>query len=202
MTMAAPDPSIASKAASMPVKRALDLGLAGVLAILLAPLMLGVALAIKLADGGPVLYGQTRVGLSGRRFNLWKFRTMVPDADRLGGYQTVKGDARITPVGRWLRRASIDELPQLVNVLIGDMSLVGPRPDTPAQIGQYTPADAALRVSVRPGLTGPAQIYHKRVVSDRSRLDWDIDYIRTRSTGGDLRLLVRTLTTVLRLQNR
>lgn len=183
-------------------RRALDLCIATILLLVTLPVWGTAALAVKLQDGGPAFFRQVRVGRGGRRFRMWKIRTMVPDAAQRGGYQTVKGDPRMTPLGRWLRRSSIDELPQLLNVLVGDMSLVGPRPDTPAQEAGYDPADWTERCSVRPGLTGPAQIMSKTESAGRSRLELDLDYVRNRSLRRDLVVLTRTALAVLQLRNR
>ena len=127
------------------------------LIVFLLPVWLPVWLFIILTSPGGAIYRQTRIGKGCKPFELYKFRSMVVGADR-HGYQTQDGDARITPIGRIIRRTSIDELPQLLNVLKGDMSLVGPRPDTPMQKSNYTEADWQLRHSVRPGITGLAQI--------------------------------------------
>ncbi|MSU89673.1 sugar transferase [Rhodobacteraceae bacterium 2CG4] len=189
-------------AAQAAARRGLDIAVAATALLVTLPLWGGAALAVRLQDGGPAFFRQERVGLHGRRFRMWKIRTMVPDAERRGGWQTAAGDPRITPLGRWLRRTSIDELPQLINVLAGDMSLVGPRPDTPAQQAGYDPEDWALRCSVRPGLTGPAQVASKSGAAPPSRLEIDLDYVRNRSLRRDLAVLLRTLGTVLQLRNR
>ena len=201
------------------MKRSLDILVAGALLILTLPFWAVAAVAIKTQDRGPVFFRQTRVGRGQREFGLLKFRTMVTDAETLGGYQTVDGDPRITRVGRWLRRSSIDELPQLWNVLRGEMSLVGPRPDTPAQAAMaaalllalasvtpaqaagYTPDQWALRCSVRPGLTGLAQVARKTGKADRSRLELDLEYIRRQSLWRDISILGQTVLVVLRLVN-
>ena len=129
----------------------MDIVLAMAALLALAPLLLGAALAIALETGLPVLFRQTRVGLNGREFGMYKFRSMVKNAAQVGPYFTTDNDPRITRVGRFVRRTSIDELPQLINVLKGEMSLVGPRPDVPAQRSLYSEADWAQRCSVRPG---------------------------------------------------
>lgn len=128
--------------------------------ILLAPLLLGVAAAIKLEDGGPVFYRQERIGQGGKPFRILKFRTMTPDADRQGGPLTVGADARITRTGRWLRRFKLDELPQLFNVLRGEMGLVGPRPEVPRYVALYT-AEQAEVLRLRPGITDAASIAYR-----------------------------------------
>ncbi len=140
-------------------KRTFDVVAAGLGTLVLAPLLAGVAVAVKL-DGGPAFYRQERIGRDGRPFRMWKFRTMVPNAERLGPQLTVAGDRRITRVGRWLRRSKVDELPQLLNVLAGDMSLVGPRPEVARYVALYTPAQRRV-LSLRPGITDPASIRYR-----------------------------------------
>jgi lipopolysaccharide/colanic/teichoic acid biosynthesis glycosyltransferase len=184
------------------VKRGFDIAVSGALLVLTLPLWALIALAIRLQDGGPVLFRQTRVGRGQREFGLIKFRSMVTDAEARGGYQTVAADPRITPVGKWLRRSSLDELPQLWNVLRGEMSLVGPRPDTPAQAAGYDPDDWALRCSVRPGLTGLAQVTRKSAGGGKTRLQLDLEYVRNRSIRLDLAILGRTVLFALLLANR
>jgi lipopolysaccharide/colanic/teichoic acid biosynthesis glycosyltransferase len=138
-------------------KRFVDLFLVVIAAPFVAPLFLIVALAIKLDDGGPVFFVQERVGFRGSTFRMLKFRTMVQDADREGRLITVANDARITRAGRWLRKSKLDELPQLVNVLRGDMSLVGPRPEVPKYVARYS-VDQRRVLELVPGITDPASI--------------------------------------------
>lgn len=175
------------------MKRAADVVLAALALLLLAPVMAVVALAVALDSGGPVLFRQQRVGLHGRPFQMLKFRSMVRDAAARGPYHTAAGDSRITRVGRFLRRTSLDELPQLVNVLRGDMSLVGPRPDVPAQEALYTPAEWRERCSVRPGITGLAQALLRSQATHGQRLELDLRYVRECSLALDLRILGWTL---------
>lgn len=175
------------------MKRALDTVLALLALVLLAPLMLLVALAIALEGGAPVLFRQRRVGLGGREFGIYKFRSMVPDAAAIGPYHTASDDPRITRVGRFIRRTSLDELPQLFNVLAGDMSLVGPRPDVPAQQALYAPQDWRLRCSVRPGITGLAQALLRSEATPQQRLELDLRYVREQGFWLDLRILAWTL---------
>ncbi|RYG07472.1 MAG: sugar transferase [Burkholderiales bacterium] len=174
------------------MKRTMDVVFSLTALLLLSPLLLLVALAVA-RDGGPALFVQRRVGLGGREFGMYKFRSMVPDASALGSYQTVSGDARITPVGRFIRRTSIDELPQLINVLRGQMSLVGPRPDVPAQRELYLPADWAVRCSVRPGLTGWAQALLRSEATAQQRLELDLRYAREHSLWLDLKIMAWTI---------
>lgn len=170
------------------MKRAFDLLLSLLALALLWPLLLGVALAIRLDSPGPVLFRQTRVGIKGQPFSILKFRSMVKNAAELGGYSTYDADPRITRVGRIIRRTSIDELPQLLNVLKGDMSLVGPRPDVPAQKSLYTNADWALRCSVRPGITGLAQALYRSESTEAQRLEADLRYAREATLWMDLKI--------------
>ena len=167
------------------------LSLAALLA--LAPLLLGVALAIALETGFPVVFRQTRLGLNGREFGMYKFRSMVKNAAQMGPYFTTDKDPRITRVGRFIRRTSIDELPQLINVLKGDMSLVGPRPDEPVQRSLYKEADWAERCSVRPGITGLAQALYRSEATYEQRLNADLRYAREASIWLDLQILVLTI---------
>ena len=171
----------------------MDIVLAMAALLALAPLLLGAALAIALETGLPVLFRQTRVGLNGREFGMYKFRSMVKNAAQVGPYFTTDNDPRITRVGRFVRRTSIDELPQLINVLQGEMSLVGPRPDVPAQRSLYTPVDWAQRCSVRPGITGLAQALYRSDSTEAQRLEADLRYTREASLWLDLKICWWTL---------
>jgi lipopolysaccharide/colanic/teichoic acid biosynthesis glycosyltransferase len=165
---------------------------AGVGLALTSPLLAAAALAVKLEDGGPVLYRQRRVGLGGREFELLKLRTMVVGAERKGaGLAVNEGDERITRVGRVLRRLSLDELPQLLNILRGDMSLIGPRPTVPSQVERYTPHQRR-RLEVKPGLTGWAQIHGRAALPWPERIELDVWYVDNRSPRVDLKILLRT----------
>jgi lipopolysaccharide/colanic/teichoic acid biosynthesis glycosyltransferase len=175
------------------MKRTLDVSLSLVALIVLSPVLVAAAAAIALESGGPILFRQTRLGLGGREFPMYKFRSMVSNAAAIGPYHTASDDPRITAVGRFLRRTSIDELPQLLNVLAGDMSLVGPRPDVPAQRSLYTDAQWAQRCSVRPGITGLAQALLRSEASPAQRLDLDLRYAREHSVWLDLRIIGWTL---------
>lgn len=156
--------------------------------LLLSPLLLGTALAVALESGFPVLFRQTRIGLQGHTFGMLKFRSMVKNAASIGPYFTSANDPRITRVGRFIRRTSLDELPQLINVLLGDMSLVGPRPDVPAQQSLYSAADWAQRCSVRPGITGLAQALYRSDSTEAQRLEADLRYTREASLWLDLKI--------------
>lgn len=180
---------------------------AGALA-LFAPLLLAVAFLIKQDSPGPVLFRQTRIGLNGRPFRILKFRTMLTSEDGAEVRQATRDDARVTRIGRWLRATSVDELPQLVNVLLGDMSLVGPRPHAVAHDRQFsrTTADYILRHQVKPGITGWAQVCGLRgetptIDHIARRVEHDLWYIRNWSLGLDVIILARTLIVLMRPQN-
>ena len=174
------------------MNRALDVAIAGTGLLVASPLLGLAALAIKLDGGGPVLYRQSRVGKDGEEFELFKLRTMVVGAETLGaGFAVDKGDARITRVGRLLRRTSIDELPQLWNVVRGQMSVIGPRPTLRYQVERYTERQRR-RLSVRPGLTGWAQIHGRATLSWDERIERDVWYVEHRSPAVDLKILLRT----------
>jgi lipopolysaccharide/colanic/teichoic acid biosynthesis glycosyltransferase len=174
------------------VNRAADVAVAGTALVLSAPVLALAALAVKLEDGGPVLYRQSRVGRDGVDFELLKLRTMIVGAERQGaGFAVDAGDSRITRVGALLRKLSLDELPQLWNVLRGDMSVVGPRPTLRYQVEQYTPRQRR-RLEVRPGITGWAQIHGRATLPWAERIELDVWYVEHRSPLLDLRILLRT----------
>ena len=174
------------------LNRAADVAVAGAGLVLASPLLGVAALAIKLEDGGPVLYRQLRVGQGGRDFELLKLRTMVVGAERQGaGWAVDARDPRITRVGRVLRRLSLDELPQLWNVVRGDMSVIGPRPTLRYQVEQYTERQRR-RLEVRPGITGWAQVQGRAAVPWDERIELDVWYVEHRSPLVDLRILART----------
>jgi lipopolysaccharide/colanic/teichoic acid biosynthesis glycosyltransferase len=174
------------------LNRALDVVVASTGLVLTSPVLAAAALAVKLGDGGPVLYRQTRVGKDGRDFELLKLRTMVVGAEKLGaGYAVDQGDPRITRVGRFLRRTSIDELPQLWNVVRGDMSLIGPRPTLRYQVERYDERQRR-RLEVLPGITGWAQIHGRAALSWEERIELDVWYVDHRSPRTDLLILLRT----------
>jgi lipopolysaccharide/colanic/teichoic acid biosynthesis glycosyltransferase len=160
--------------------------------VLASPVLGLAALAIKLEDGGPVLYRQTRVGQHGNDFELLKLRTMVVGAEQMGaGYAVNAGDPRITSAGRVLRRLSLDELPQLWNVVRGDMSLIGPRPTLRYQVERYDERQLH-RLDVKPGLTGWAQVHGRTRLTWADRIELDLWYVEHRSPRVDLRILLRT----------
>jgi lipopolysaccharide/colanic/teichoic acid biosynthesis glycosyltransferase len=174
------------------VNRVADVGLAAAGLLLASPFLAAAALATKLEDRGPVLYRQTRVGKDAVDFQLLKLRTMVVGAENQGaGYAVDRGDPRITRVGRILRRTSIDELPQLWNVLRGEMSIVGPRPTLRYQVERYDERQRR-RLEVRPGLTGWAQVHGRASLPWAERIELDVWYVEHRSPIVDVKILLRT----------
>src|SRR6478752_627828 len=173
-------------------KRLFDVVSAAAGLVVTSPLLAVAALAVKLQDGGPVLYRQTRVGKGGVDFELLKLRTMVVGAETQGaGFAVDKGDARITRAGRVLRRISVDELPQLWNVVRGDMSVIGPRPTLRYQVDAYD-AEQLHRLDVKPGITGWAQIHGRASLPWADRIELDLWYVRHRDWKTDLLILLRT----------
>lgn len=188
-------------------KRTLDFTVASLALLALTPFVLAIAALIKLEDGGPVFYRSVRVGQGGRRFSFWKFRSMIRNADasrdRLQNLNEVDGpvfkienDPRITRVGRWLRRSSLDELPQLWNIVRGDMSLVGPRPPIAEEVVKYEPWQLR-RLSVRPGLTCLWQISGRCTIPFDEWMRLDMEYIDRRSLLLDVEILLRTIPAVM-----
>ena len=174
------------------MSRAIDVVLSAVLLAVTAPFLALAALAIRIESRGPVFYRQRRVGRRGEPFELWKLRTMVPGAESMGaGLYVLEGDPRITRVGRLLRRFSLDELPNLVNVLKGDMAMVGPRPTVQEQVDRYTERQRR-RLEVKPGITGWAQINGRTSLPWPERIELDVWYVEHRSLRLDLRILART----------
>lgn len=192
-------PAVEPGLAGATAKRALDVILSGMGLVLSLPVWAGIAAAIKLEDGGPVFYGQERVGEGGRIFRVLKFRSMIPDAEaRVGALQASERDPRVTRVGRLMRATAADELPQLVNIFKGDMSFVGPRALRPGEIevqgdGRHVALEDVpgfeTRCRVRPGLTGVAQIYAPRDIVRRNKFRYDRIYIRRQSFWLDVRLI-------------
>jgi lipopolysaccharide/colanic/teichoic acid biosynthesis glycosyltransferase len=174
------------------LRRVLDVVGAGTGLVLAGPLLAAAAIAVKLEDGGPVLYRQQRIGQNGEEFDLLKLRTMVVGAEREGaGWAVDQGDPRITRVGRLLRRLSLDEVPQLWNVVHGEMSLVGPRPTLAYQVEQYSPRQRR-RLEVKPGITGWAQVNGRARLRWADRIELDVWYVENRSVWLDLKILART----------
>jgi len=193
--------------ARLAVKRLLDI-VGGLIGLAIAtPILVATAIAIKVTSEGPVLFGQVRAGRHGRKFTMWKFRSMVVDAEKLraklqhlnemkGPVFKIKHDPRITAVGRFIRKTSIDELPQLFNVLMGDMSLVGPRPALPSEVEQYQPWQRR-RLSVKPGLTGLWQVSGRNQVDFEEWMQLDLRYIDEWSLWLDIKIILKTIPTVL-----
>ncbi len=193
---------------SMALKRVLDVAVSLLALIALSPVLLTTILLIKLEDGGPLFFKQNRVGLRGRPFGMWKFRSMVVNADALkdkllgqnemksGVTFKMKDDPRITRVGKWIRKYSIDELPQLINILEGTMSLVGPRPPVPREVAEYSVEDRQ-RLLVKPGLTCFWQVGGRSDIDFAGQVRLDIAYIRSESIWLDLKMLLLTIPAVL-----
>lgn len=192
-------------------KRILDVVVSGLGLALLSPLMLALAICIKLDSRGPVLYRGERVGKDGEPFQMYKFRTMVVEADRIGPAVTYREDPRITRAGGFLRRTKLDELPQLINVLKGEMSLVGPRPEDPSYVAHYT-AEQREVLRVKPGVTGPTQLEYRDEASMLEartadahylseimpeKLELDLLYVHNRSLAVDFKILWQTAVTLI-----
>jgi lipopolysaccharide/colanic/teichoic acid biosynthesis glycosyltransferase len=179
------------------IRRTVDVAVAAPLLVLAAPLLLLAAVAVRLETPGPVVYRQRRSGLGGHEFDVLKLRTMVDGAEHMGaGLAVDAGDPRITRVGAFLRRTSLDELPNLLNVIRGEMSLIGPRPTLPVQVEQYDERQRR-RLSIRPGITGWAQVNGRASLPWAERIELDLYYIDHRSLTLDLRILWRTAAMVL-----
>ncbi|MCZ6775278.1 MAG: sugar transferase [Ignavibacteria bacterium] len=193
------------------MRRLFDFTVAFIGLLVLSPLLLIIGIAIKLHDMGPIFYHTQRVGLNGQLFGLYKFRTMVREADVDAPGLTAAEDRRITALGLFLRRYKLDELPQLINVLRGEMSLVGPRPEDPRFVAVYT-VDQRKVLTFQPGITSPASIFFKREEMLLTEDDWvqkyserilprklaiDIEYFRNRSMWGDVRVVLRTISGII-----
>jgi lipopolysaccharide/colanic/teichoic acid biosynthesis glycosyltransferase len=179
------------------IRRAVDLAVSATLLVLTSPPLAVAALAIRLESRGAVLYRQRRVGRNGQPFDMLKLRTMVDGAEHIGaGLAVNENDSRITRVGAFLRRTSLDELPNLLNVLRGEMSLIGPRPTVPVQVAQYTERQRG-RLAIRPGITGWAQVNGRASLPWSERIELDLHYIEHRSLALDLQILRRTPALVL-----
>ncbi len=190
------------RALTMLAKRIVDLGVSGVSLVLLSPIFLLIGLLVKLDSPGPAFYCQMRVGLRGQPYMIWKFRSMSNDAEKSGPRWAQADDPRVSRVGKWLRKTRLDELPQFINVLKGDMSLVGPRPERPvfvqelrAQIPYYD-----IRHTVRPGMTGWAQTrfrYGASAEDAHTKLQYDLYYVKNMTLALDFRILIETIRVVL-----
>ena len=195
------------------IRRLVDILVAALVLLLGSPVFLLLAAAIRLESQGNPFYGGVRAGLNGRPFRMWKFRTMVKDAERIGPGITARRDARITRLGALLRRTKIDELPQFFNLFTGDLTLIGPRAEVPEIVARYTLAQRGV-LTVKPGITGPGQIHYTTDQADTipdgvpadeyyvehllgPKLEIDIDYIRNRTLGADLRILFQTVRVIL-----
>jgi len=194
------------------LKRAFDVIASAAALLVLSPLLVALVLLIRWHDGGPAFYRAVRVGRNGTRFEMVKFRSMVIDADRRGASSTPDDDPRMTPLGRWMRRFKVDELPQFWNVLRGDMSIVGPRPQVAWAVERYTPAEQVV-LTIRPGITDPASLrfanegeilrghpdpdaaYFELIHPEKMRLS--IDYVKHQSFVGDLRIIAATVAAAL-----
>ncbi len=179
------------------LRRLIDIAVSATALVLTAPVLLAATIAIRLESRGPAIYRQRRAGKDGLPFDVLKLRTMVDGAEHVGaGLAIDANDPRVTRVGTLLRRTSIDELPNLVNVLRGDMSLIGPRPTLPAQVEQYTERQRG-RLAIKPGITGWAQVNGRASLPWSERIELDLFYIEHRSAALDLRILARTVAIVL-----
>ena len=178
--------------------------------IVLSPLLLSLCLVIKLNDPGPIFYRARRIGKGGQPFELYKFRTMIVNADKQGAAISIHGDTRVTPIGKFLRRTKLDELPQLLNVLTGQMSLVGPRPEDPCYVALYTPAQRRI-LDVAPGITSAASLVYRNEQALLTGADWetiyrteimpakiaiDLNYLKTANVVTDITLIFRTIFSV------
>ena len=189
------------------VKRGFDVLASGVALIILSPLFLVLTILIKKEDGGPAFYSQTRIGKNGKPFKMWKFRSMIVNADKMveqleeqneidGAMFKIKDDPRVTKIGHVIRKYSLDELPQLWNVLKGDMSLVGPRPPLPMEVEDYTPYDK-LRLTVTPGCTGLWQVTKRNDADFDEMVELDLEYINNSSLWFDFKILLKTVGVVI-----
>ncbi len=193
------------------IKRLFDICFSAATLLALSPLLLAITAAVKLTSSGPVFYRGERVGMAGRKFRILKYRSMVVNADKIGGSSTPEDDPRITRVGKFLRRYKLDELPQFFNVLVGDMSIVGPRPQVAWAVELYSPEERAL-LTVRPGITDDASIkfrnegeilrgaadpdkaYLEIIAPEKIRLG--LEYVRNHSIFTDVRIIIRTVTSM------
>lgn len=195
----------------MVLKRAFDFIISTFALMFLSPLLITIALTVKLTSEGPILYPATRVGMNGKSIKVYKFRTMVMNADKIGGSVTIKNDPRVTPIGRLLRKYKLDELAQLFNVWNGTMSFVGPRPEHPYYVGMYT-AEQQEILRVRPGITSPASLKYRNeeeLLSGKDtesyyvtslmpeKLAIDIEYIQTSNIYTDMLIIFKTLWIVI-----
>jgi lipopolysaccharide/colanic/teichoic acid biosynthesis glycosyltransferase len=179
------------------LKRGLDVLISLSALVVLSPLLAAIAIAIKLGSKGPIFFKQKRAGKNGKPFTLYKFRTMKMDAERFGSSPKTSTDPRLTKIGRILREYSLDELPQLVNVLLGDMSVVGPRPLYLSQMAEWSERQKK-RLSVKPGMTGLAQISGRAEITREEKLELDVTYVETAGLFMDASIMLRTLSHVFK----
>ena len=193
-----------SKKIYIKIKRILDFFMALVLIILLSPILLIVSISIKIDSKGPVIFKQKRIGKDGKEFEIYKFRSMVVGAEKIGtGVYSKEGDARVTKVGNFIRKTSIDELPQLVNIIKGEMSFIGPRPVLtyhPWKYEEYTD-EQLKRFELRPGITGWAQIHGRKDVEWEQRIKFDIFYVENISILLDIKIFFKTIIKVITMQD-
>ena len=176
----------------MILKRTFDIIVSILILIILSPLLLGISILIKLDSKGPMIFKQKRIGKNGKEFIIYKFRTMVKNAEKKGTkYRVTRNDERITKVGDFLRKTSLDELPQLFNVLLGDMSLVGPRPTLDFIVNEYDEYQKK-RLEVKPGMTGLAQINGRQSLSWEEKIEYDIKYVENQSIWLDIKIIFKT----------
>jgi exopolysaccharide biosynthesis polyprenyl glycosylphosphotransferase len=185
------------------VKRIMDILLSAIILVVFSPLFLVLALLIRLTDGGPVFYTQERLTMNGRSFRIIKFRSMRMDSEKDGARLAMKDDDRITPVGRFMRRTHIDELPQILNIFRGDMSFVGPRPERPEIALEYEKSipEFSFRLKVKAGLTGYAQVYGKYNTTPYDKLKLDLTYIENYSLWTDFKLILMTMKVIFQKEN-
>jgi|SRR5690625_3269979 len=183
------------------MKRIFDVVCSVLMFTILSPLLLIVAIMIKLDKKGPILFKQTRGGINQRHFSIYKFRTMVQNAENIGlKYKTEENDPRITKVGSFLRKYSIDELPQLINIIKGDMSMVGPRPALPVHTDNYNEYQLQ-RLQVKPGITGLAQIKGRNNLTWDEKIKWDVEYVKNVSFWLDIKIIFKTAGIVFKKSN-
>ncbi|MDE9493188.1 sugar transferase [Xenorhabdus bovienii] len=180
------------------MKRLFDILVSSSLLISSSPFLFIIALIIYFSDPGPIFYKQKRVGLNGKSFKILKFRSMKVDSDKIGPYFTLDNDPRITKIGKFLRRTSIDELPQLLNVFFNDMSIVGPRPNVPQQESLYTPENWKKRNSVQPGITGFAQATLRSNATEDQRSKMDLYYVDHFSLLFDMKIIFMTIIQIIK----
>ena len=186
------------------VKRALDVTFSLIGTAVSSPILLAVAAAVKLDSKGPVIFKQERLGKDGKVFEMYKFRSMCVDAEHMGtGQYSYKGDSRVTRVGKIIRKTSLDELPQFINILKGDMSFIGPRPTLtyhPWELEEYTDFQRR-RFEVRPGITGLAQVHGRKAIDWNDRIKYDVEYVDNLSLGLDCKILFQTVWNVLTMKD-